>query len=72
MIRYFISYLHQGPGGSVAGNGVLDLEGPITSMDHVQVLTEYLRQEGFNNPIVMAFQRFDDGPGSRSPRGEAR
>jgi hypothetical protein len=59
MIRYFISYMFQASGSIGGGNCEISLPQPITSLADVRIVTEYLRRQGLNNPIVMSFSRFD-------------
>jgi hypothetical protein len=65
MISYFISYLYHGPTGMAAANCQLPLPQPITSIDHVNVITAHLARQGFTNPIVMGFTRLDDPTGQQ-------
>jgi hypothetical protein len=65
MYHYFVSYLFQNSHGLAAGNCELTVAKPITSMQDVNDVTKYLRQQGLTDSIVMSFSRFDTAPATR-------
>jgi hypothetical protein len=67
MIRYFISYLFQGPYGVASGSGQFNWPTPIATMDDVNTIVELLRQQGLKNPTVMSFCRFDGDAADGGP-----
>jgi hypothetical protein len=59
MNHYFVSYLFQNAHGLAAGNCELSCPKPISSMQDVNDIAEYLRKQGLVNAVVLSFCPFD-------------
>jgi hypothetical protein len=51
---YFISYVFRDPQGDAFANMVVDLPGPITGMNAIEVLQDSLRDNGRRNALVLS------------------
>jgi hypothetical protein len=61
-ITYFVSFMYTNRIGLANGSMEIRMPRPIGSMDDVQAVARYLTGQGFTNPSVVAFSRFDGEP----------
>ncbi len=72
MIRYYISFVHQGDLGPDFGTADIARNQPISSVDDVQSVAAWLTQQGYRNPTVLAFSRYTSGDQPRNRAGSRR
>ena len=50
---YYLSWVHQQPGGLVFETATLTFHHPITNLDEIQQVQDVLRADGYHDAIVL-------------------